>query len=321
MWWPALGALAVGVVGVIEPLTLGVGYDNIERILSGELAVRAILLLCGLKFVSWALALGSGTSGGTLAPLFTVGGGLGAVLAMIVAPLFPEAHVDPRIGALVGMASMFAGASRALLASVVFAFETTRQPMGLLPLLGGATAAFLMSCLWMRHSIMTEKIARRGVRVTGEYGVDPLAELSVSDAAFGPVTLEATTLLEETRSRLARDSAADCLLVLRGGEAIGLVNASHVARSLDPPTTAISTLVKERPRAIASTASLRDAVLQMHKAKVEELLVRAVPDEHGAVKPGFQVVSARSVLDAIAARALHERVVERTLAVKVPRVR
>ena len=63
------------------------------------------------------------------------------------------------------MAAIFAGASRALLASVVFAFETTRQPMGLLPLLGGCTAAYLVSCLLMQHSIMTEKIARRGARV------------------------------------------------------------------------------------------------------------------------------------------------------------
>src|SRR6185369_9164589 len=107
--------------------------------------------------VSWTVALGSGTSGGTLAPLFTIGGGLGAVLGAAGAALVPSLGLDPRLGALVGMAAMFAGASRALLASVVFAFETTRQPLGLLPLLGGCSAAFLVSRSLMRHTIMTEK--------------------------------------------------------------------------------------------------------------------------------------------------------------------
>ena len=138
-------------------------------------AARCVVL-CVMKFVSWSIALGSGTSGGTLAPLFTIGGGLGALLG--VARRVARCRtlgVDPRIAALVGMAAMFAGASRALLASVVFAFETTRQPLGLLPLLGGCTAAYLVSCLLMRNSIMTEKIARRGVRVAGEYAADFLA--------------------------------------------------------------------------------------------------------------------------------------------------
>ncbi len=111
---------------------MGVGYDNIDRILQGELAGGAVLVFCSLKFVSWALSLGSGTSGGTLAPLFTIGGGLGSALGAAAVWAFPFAGVDVRVAALVGMAAMFAGASRALLASVVFAFETTRQPHGTL---------------------------------------------------------------------------------------------------------------------------------------------------------------------------------------------
>jgi H+/Cl- antiporter ClcA len=152
----------VGVVGLVEPRTLGVGYTNISDLLSGKLVMGAALGLVSLKFLSWVVALGSGTSGGTLAPLFTIGGGLGAILAGGMASLFPHAMIDPRVGALVGMAALFAGSSRALLASVVFAFETTRQPLGLMPLLSGCSAAFLCSSLWMRHSIMTERLARRG---------------------------------------------------------------------------------------------------------------------------------------------------------------
>src|SRR5262249_51111053 len=148
---------------------MGVGYENIESILRGDIVGRAVAMLFLMKFVSWAISLGSGTSGGTLAPLFTVGGGLGSLLGSAAILIFPSIGIDVRVAAMVGMAAMFAGASRALLASVIFAFETTRQPLGLMPLLGGCSAAFLISSLLMRHTIMTEKIARRGGRVLGEY--------------------------------------------------------------------------------------------------------------------------------------------------------
>src|SRR5262249_44932697 len=124
-----------------------------------------------------------GTSGGTLAPIFTIGGGAGYAVAALLASAFPGAGIDPRIGALVGMAATFAGATRALLASAVFAFEATRQPIGLLPLLGGGPASLLVSMLLMRNAIMTEKIARRGTRVTTEYSADWLARLLVRDHA------------------------------------------------------------------------------------------------------------------------------------------
>jgi H+/Cl- antiporter ClcA len=183
MWWPAIGAIAVGIIGYFEPRTLGVGYVNIQDTLSGQLTGIVVLTLLVLKFLSWSIALGSGTSGGTLAPLFTIGGGLGAILGEVTAHMFPSLGVDPRIAALVGMAAIFAGASRALLTSIVFAFETTRQPIGLLPLLGGCSAAFVISSLMMRYTIMTEKLARRGTYVPTEYiAVNP-DQLATLDAA------------------------------------------------------------------------------------------------------------------------------------------
>src|ERR1019366_2740685 len=204
MWWPALGGVVVGVVGIASPHTMGVGYDNIDRILAGDLAGQAVIVFCALKFVSWALSLGTGTSGGTLAPLFTVGGGLGSALGAAAAWAMPSAGVDVRVAALVGMAAVFAGASRALLASVVFAFETTRQPMSLLPLLGGCTTAYLVSALTMKHSIMTEKIARRGARVVSDYTADLLEQVLVSDIAAAPVVvLQANDACEEVRAWIA----------------------------------------------------------------------------------------------------------------------
>jgi len=182
MWWPAIGAVAVGVIGYFEPHTFGVGYSNIREILAGQIVGTVLLLFVILKFLSWSIALGSGTSGGTLAPLFTIGGGLGALLGTWTAHLFPAFGIDPRIAALVGMAAIFAGASRALLTSIVFAFETTRQPIGLLPLLGGCTSAFLISSLMMRYTIMTEKLAKRGTHVPTEYVAAEPQTLAQHDA-------------------------------------------------------------------------------------------------------------------------------------------
>jgi chloride channel protein, CIC family len=116
MWWPALGGVLVGIVGYFAPRTLGVGYYNVRDELSGTLAGQTLLQLCILKFISWAIALGSCTSGGTLAPLFTIGGAMGAALGVGMVALFPGVGLDVRVAALIGMAAMFAGASRALLA-------------------------------------------------------------------------------------------------------------------------------------------------------------------------------------------------------------
>ena len=202
MWWPALGAVVVGVVGLIEPRTLGVGYENIIGAISGTIAGRALLVLAVLKFVSWAVYLGSGTSGGTLAPLFTIGSAIGAMIGDGLARLVPSSGVTPRIAGLVGMAAMFAGASHALLASVVFAFETTRQPVGLLPILIGATTSYLASLAFSRHSIMTEKLARRGVPIRAEYSSDHLAHTFVRDFATEEVVfLRASERVADVRRR------------------------------------------------------------------------------------------------------------------------
>jgi H+/Cl- antiporter ClcA len=182
MWWPALGGLVVGIIGFFSPITLGVGYDNIQNLLNAKQSLNILLSLCLLKYLSWAIALGSGTSGGTLAPLLTIGGSLGALLAMIFAYIFPGTQIDPATTALIGMAAMFAGASRAILTSIVFALETTSQTNGLLPLIGACIAAYLVSFILMKgSSIMTEKIKRRGISTPDTFEPDPLQAGSVMD--------------------------------------------------------------------------------------------------------------------------------------------
>jgi CIC family chloride channel protein len=172
MWWPALGGIAVGSIGLVEPRTLGVGYDNITMAVGGGIAVGALAALAVAKFVSWSIALGSGTSGGTLAPLLTLGAALGYLLAYGAGLVDPSLHVDPRVAALVGMTAMFAGASRALLASIAFALESTQEIHAVVPIVGGVTLAYFASAMLMKTTIMTEKLARRGVEQTEAIEVD-----------------------------------------------------------------------------------------------------------------------------------------------------
>jgi CBS domain-containing protein len=278
MWWPAIGALAVGIVGVFEPKTLGVGYDNIANTVDGRIVGMALLTLGLFKFVSWAIALGSGTSGGTLAPLFTIGGAIGGSVAPVAARLMPFAHIDPRVSALVGMGALFAGASRALLASVVFAFEATRQPMGLLPLLGGCTASFFFSALLMRHSIMTEKIARRGQRVLGEYSVDFLDTLLVRDCCARPaVSLAADRPLSEVRewiaSRAEGSSHQGFPVVDKMGLLVGVVTRRDILDDQHAGLRRIGDLVKRPPAVIYGDSSLREAADHMVREGVGRLPV------------------------------------------------
>ena len=268
MWWPALGAVAVGVCGYFSPDTLGVGYYNITGILSGNMATQAILLLCALKFVSWSVSLGSGTSGGTLAPLFTMGGGLGAALGVAGAWLVPSAGIDPRVAALVGMAAMFAGASRALLTSAVFAFETTLQPLGLLPLLGGCSAAYLVSCLGMRHTIMTEKIARRGIRTPAEYMADALDQILVqSVASTAVIALKAEDAAEDVRQWIAsgaEGSSHQGFPVLdAAGILVGVLTRRDILAAPRASAHRVVDLVQRPPKFVYDDCTVRQAADHM----------------------------------------------------------
>jgi len=272
MWWPALGGLAVGAIGIFAPRTLGVGYDNIDDLVSGRLIGMTALILCALKFLSWSISLGSGTSGGTLAPLFTIGGGCGVVLGGVASRALPNHGIDVRICALVGMAAMFAGASRALLASVVFAFETTLQPLGLLPLLGGCTAGYLVSSLLMRNTIMTEKLARRGVRVPYEYAADFLDLINVSDACTKDVaTVRADEPISSLRARAATHQGFP--VVDADDRLLGVITRRDVLDPAKPETTRAADLITRAPAVIFLDNSLREAADHMVRENVGRLPV------------------------------------------------
>jgi len=268
MWWPMLGAVIVGVIGLLDQRTLGVGYTNIDHILSGALLGRALVMLVVLKFISWSIYLGSGTSGGTLAPLFTIGGGIGALLGDLAATFMPGLGVDVHVAALVGMAAIFAGASHALLASVVFAFETTRQPMGLLPLLAGCSTAYLVALLLVRSSIMTEKLARRGTPIRTEYTADFLDRVLVRDAASRDVvTLRAADTIHEVRAWLAtrqRETTHQGFPVLDSdGHLLGVVTRRDLLNPQTDESISVGSLISRRPAVAYEDNTLRDAADHM----------------------------------------------------------
>jgi chloride channel protein, CIC family len=182
MWWPAIGGLGIGVGGLFFPRGLGVGYDNIAELLHGNAPMALIIGILVAKSLMWAFSLGSGTSGGVLAPLLMIGGAVGA-LAGHLAHASLEAQA---FWALVGMGSMLAGSLGVPLTAILFSLEVTHCLPALLPLTMGCISAYLVTALLMPRSILTEKLSRRGYHLTREYGVDPL-ELVIVRELMSPV--------------------------------------------------------------------------------------------------------------------------------------
>lgn len=234
MWWPAIGAVAVGVIGWFAPRTMGVGYDNIVLLLSGKATLFIILSLSFLKFISWAVYLGSGTSGSTMAPLFTIGGALGALLGYVILHYFPDCGVNMATCALIGMAATFTGATRAYLTAIVFAFETTGQAHGLLPLIGACTAAYLISFFMMKDgSLYTEKLERLGIHTPFAMEADILQKLLVRDVLEDEANVLSgeNTILEARQwiKEHADDEGATSFVVVdKAKHLIGLVKRKDI---------------------------------------------------------------------------------------------
>jgi CIC family chloride channel protein len=181
MWWPAIAGVAVGIGGLIDPAALGVGYDNIGALIDGTVLLHAAIALLLVKAVIWVVALSSGTSGGTLAPLLMMGGAVGAM----------EAHIlpfgDSGFWALLAMAAVLGGTLRCPLTATVFAIELTGDLHVMPAVLIACVASFAVTVLLMRRSILTERLARRGRHLTYEYTVDPFEVMRVSEIMTHPV--------------------------------------------------------------------------------------------------------------------------------------
>jgi CIC family chloride channel protein len=227
MYWPMLGGVAVGIGGLIDPHALGVGYDNIAHMLDGGVIAKAALLLLVVKAIIWAVALGSGTSGGVLAPLLIMGGALGTVLT----PFLPPAAGG--FWALLAMCATMGGTMRSPLTATFFAVELTGNTHVLLPLITACVTAHLFTVLVMRRSILTEKVARRGHHLAREYRVDPFPLTRAREVMVTAVeTLPAEMTLHQAAAFLTDPTTRhpSFPVVDAEGHVLGLVNPPAVMR-------------------------------------------------------------------------------------------
>jgi CBS domain-containing protein len=240
MWWPAIGAFVLGVIGYFVPRVLGVGYDTIGDILNARLGLELLLVVMLAKAVALVVSLGSGTSGGLLAPMFMSSAALGGAFAILMNRLFPASHLAAGAFALVAMGAVFGAASRASFTFIIFAFEITRDYNSVLPLMLVSVIADAVAILFMPNStIMTEKLARRGLHIPHDYETDVLTQLPVGDIMDrdAPV-LPADMRVGELAERIARherlfSAHQGMLMVDKEGKLLGVITRGDVLRALD----------------------------------------------------------------------------------------
>ncbi|HEY3599894.1 MAG TPA: chloride channel protein [Paraburkholderia sp.] len=256
MWWPALGGLVVGIGGFIEPRALGVGYDVIGDLLHQHIALQFVVAILVVKAVIWVVALGSGTSGGVLAPLLMLGAGLGTVLAHVL----PGG--EPALWPLVCMAATLGATLGAPLTAIVFAFGLTHDSNALLPLLAATLIAHGFATIVMKRSIMTEKIARRGYHIYREYGVDPLERHYVDEVMSRTVeAIDANvTLRDALAGYFGTTQTRRAYPVIRNEAVLGVVDRAALEKIRDAGTS------------VGSDASATDTATDVLDTRVVDIL-------------------------------------------------
>jgi CIC family chloride channel protein len=266
MWWPAIGGLVVGIGGLIDPRVLGVGYETIHGLMRGEILAAALIGLVVGKSLVWSVALGSGTSGGVLAPLLMMGGALGALLGIVT-------HAgDPGLWAMVGMAAMMGGTMRSPLTGMVFVLELTHDFNALPALLVGSVAALCVTVLLLRRSILTEKLARRGQHIAREYSVDLFELMRVGDVMDRqPPTVSPDTTIAALSDRIARGDSLlagrqGTLVVDEAGRLAGILTRGDILGALqrDPSGSALVSAIATKEVIVSHPdETLHDAIAKM----------------------------------------------------------
>ncbi|KWO51495.1 chloride channel protein [Burkholderia territorii] len=294
MWWPALGAIVIGIGGWLEPRALGVGYDVIGDLLHQHIALKVALALLVVKAVMWVIALGSGTSGGVLAPLLMLGAGLGTVLS----PVLPGG--DPTLWPLVCMAATLG----APLTAIVFAFGLTHDANALLPLLAATLVAHGFATVVMKRSIMTEKIARRGYHIYREYGVDPLERHDVAEvmtSADALVAINGATTLDVVESQyFGVTQTHRAYPVVQNGRLLGVIDRATLdaQRAHAGPGAVLASVFAEHVPAIAQAhetcrvVASRLAMLGLERLPVvddpQSLRIVGIVSRSDLIKPALQ---------------------------------
>ncbi len=321
MWWPAIGGLFVGIGGLIFPQALGVGYDTIGLLLKGNAAIHFLLGVLLVKSAIWMISLGSGTSGGVLAPLLMMGAALGGVAGMFLP------HFGQGFWPLVGMGAILGGTMRSPFTGIVFAIELTHDFNMLLPLLVASFLAHTFTVLALKRSILTEKISRRGYHLSREYAIDPLEILFVREVMrTNVVALPANTSLDQAREliRPTQKEHGQHLfpIVEQDNQLIGVVSRNHLLKLFEEApskasTTLLREIVSEFPVVARTDEPLRIVVYRM----VETGLTRFPVVDPDNEKRLLGMVSLQDLLHARSRNLEEERARERVLRLRVPLAR
>jgi len=282
LWHPAIGALGLGIIGFFVPRVLGVGYDTISDILNNNLALKLLLLIAIFKALALMISLGSGTSGGLLAPMFMSSAALGGSFAIVVNLIFPGAHLSPGAYALVAMAAVFGAASRATFAFIVFAFEITRDYNAILPLMLACVIADMIAIHYLPSSIMTEKLRRRGLHVPEEYEAGVLKVVRVSEVMrkdVQPIPPEMT--VGDLAERMGRGEPSFNLtqglpIIGKDGQLVGVVTQGDLLRALESDPTGKATVLDVGARDLVvayADESAFDALFRMLQNDIGRLPV------------------------------------------------
>lgn len=282
MWWPTIGGLFVGIGGLFDPRVLGVGYETIHSLLNGQILGMALVSLLVGKALVWSFALGSGTSGGVLAPLLMMGGALGA----LVGQFLPVG--TPGLWALIGMAAMMGGTMRSPFTAMIFALELTRDVNMLPGLLVACIASEAVTVLLLKRSILTEKVARRGHHLTREYVVDPfeihrVGEIMVKTVPSIPATMTVGELVDRV-SKGDRWFLRRHAIPIVDGESrlVGIITQTDLLRATEGEGDRSVSVLKAGsvdPFKIREDELLRDAVVKMLSNNVGRLPVVSAEDE------------------------------------------
>jgi H+/Cl- antiporter ClcA/predicted transcriptional regulator len=316
LWWPAIGAVGLGIIGYFVPRVFGVGYDTISDILHASLAWKLLLMVLFAKAIALIVSLGSGTSGGLLAPMFMSSAALGGLYAMAVNRIIPAAHLAAGAFALVAMGAVFGAASRAPFTFIIFAFEITRDYNSVLPLMLVTVIAEGVALLLMpKTSIMTEKLARRGLLIAQDYETDILEHVAVAETMDPePLILPQEMRVGEVADRIAHQDPSvnkhqGIFLVDNDGNLTGILTRGDVLRSLDRDSSGNMAIIDAGHRDVVVTypdESLFEAVAKMLRHNIGRL---AVVDRHNPRKiVGY--LGRRQVMAARLRRLEEEHVLE-----------
>jgi chloride channel protein, CIC family len=273
-WHPVIGACGFALVGLMVPQALGVGYDAIGDVLHSRLALGTLLTLGTAKLVAWWVALGSGTSGGTLAPMLLISGCFGGALGLLLEQWMPWLDLSPGAVALVSMAATFGAATGATFAAIVFLFELTGDYQVILPLMLATVMASFVTRALMAETLMTEKLARRGVKVGRAYEVDALRHTLVRDAMTARVeTLPSDATVAEAKALLKSSSHHAYPLVDGEGRCAGIVARSDLLLDTSQPFEQVSEICEADPVMVDGSDTLAGALETMLAEGVEQLAV------------------------------------------------